>query len=207
LDAIIFIFGGGSMSQAEILLSLLRASASGSVEAFSRLYQITAPKLFATCRKILKRHDWAEDVLQESFIKIWHNASEYHSDRGSVMGWMTAITRYRAIDFLRAHKYHHKLDPLDSIDESFYGNSLENPLQQALSGDASNVLMGCINTLAQDQKQVLFMAYFHGLTHDELMKKFNVPLGTVKSWVRRGIESLKKCVTKNFDCEEKTSMP
>lgn len=195
------------MSQSEILLSLLRASASGGVEAFRQLYQITAPKLFAVCRKILKRHDWAEEVLQESFIKIWHNASEYHSDRGSVMGWMTAITRYRAIDFLRAHKYHRKLDSLDSIDESFYGSSLENPLQQALSGDTSNVLMGCIDTLAQDQKQVLFMAYFHGLTHDELMNKLDVPLGTVKSWVRRGIESLKKCLTKNFDREEKTSMP
>lgn len=183
------------MSQSEILLSLLRASAAGGVEAFHQLYQLTAPKLFAVCRKILKRNDWAEEVLQESFIKIWYNASEYHSDRGSVMGWMMTITRYRAIDFLRAHKHHQKLDALDSIDESLYANLLENPDQQTLNRETSNVLIGCMDTLEQDQKQALFMSYFHGLTHDELMKKLNVPLGTVKSWMRRGIESLKKCLT------------
>ena len=85
------------MSEQQDLLRLLSNTASGDVAAFERLYEKTASRLFGLSLRMLRRHDLAEEVLQEAYVRIWHRASEYHAQRGAVMTWMMSILRYRAL--------------------------------------------------------------------------------------------------------------
>lgn len=168
-------------------LSLLSKVAAGDRKAFEALYQATSAQLYAVSVKILIRKELAEDAVQEAFIRIWHNATEYRQGRGTVLTWMISIVRYRALDILRYHKIRkeEELNELSSFDETELSNISDSDKQQ---------LNKCMNELENKQKQAIHLAYFCGLTHQEVTQHLDSPLGSTKSLIRRGIQLLKGCL-------------
>ena len=158
------------------LLPLLSATAQGNKQAFAKLYNATSAKLFAISLKMLSNRAHAEEALQDAFVKIWHNASDYQVTKGTVISWMISIVRYRSLDSLRYHKVR-KEQALDD-DSAISDDLTDSPL-----------------AIDEQQKQAIHLAYYKGLTHSELVDHIDTPLGTVKSWIRRGLQQLQRCLT------------
>jgi RNA polymerase sigma-70 factor (ECF subfamily) len=174
---------------ADPLAGLLAACARRDRAAFERLYRETAPKLFGVALRILKRQDWAEDVLQECYLRIWDHAQEYRAGLAAPMTWMTSIVRNRCLDWLRRPN-------LEVIDED--GELLEaaasdapGPLATLQGGREADALRRCLEALEGAQRQAIALAYYNGFSHAELAAHLRAPLGTVKTWVRRGLLRLK----------------
>lgn len=169
-------------------LALIGAIAQGDKKAFSQLYQATSKQLYAISLKMLSRKELAEEALQEAYVRIWHNASEYRLGKGTVLTWMVSIVRYRALDILRYHKIR-KEDDLVEVD------SLELESLDSISDSEQLLLDECLQQLDLQQRQAIYLAYFNGCSHKEVVKHLNNPLGTIKSWIRRGLMSLQSCLT------------
>lgn len=179
------------MAEQEELARLLQATARGDRQAFARLYELTAPKLLGAGVHLLKRREWAEDVLQDLFVKVWQRASEYQTERGGVLTWLYSIQRYLALDKLRARRPTEELNEEVSNTLAFEG---PDPSMMAMNSDMSVRVHKCLDTLTDVQRRSVTLAFFEGLTHAELTQKLQMPLGTVKSWIRRGLLSLQKCL-------------
>lgn len=184
-----------SHDDAQRLESLLLETAQGSSTAFATLYQETSAHLFALLLRILRRRDLAEEALQDCYVRIWNKAKSYNAERGSPNVWLASIARYRALDMLRARRPEvseytsESGEPLLShVDE---GVDVE---QQAEDQSTLEQLHDCLEELADDQRDALMLAYYEGYTHPELSERFAAPLGTVKSWVRRGLQRLRECL-------------
>lgn len=173
------------------LLPLLSATAQGNKEAFAKLYNSTSGKLFAISLKMLSNRAHAEEALQDAFVKIWHNASEYQVAKGTVISWMISIVRYRSLDSLR----YHKVRKAQSLDDDNLANEAIMASPLAVDYEDKSKLVDCIEQLEEQQKQVIHLAYYKGLTHSELVDHIQSPLGTVKSWIRRGLQQLQRCLT------------
>lgn len=166
--------------------SLLAKTALNDQDAFEKLYDLTSPRLFGFALQMLKKKELAEEVIQDAFVKIWYNANQYHHERGSPLAWMTGIVRYRAIDLLRSRR-----DMVD-IDTITQGVATENDGTGLL--DVQDDLTECLDELQEKQKKSILMAYCEGYTHQELAGLMSVPLGTMKSWIRRSLDKLKRCL-------------
>ncbi|MDO3386561.1 sigma-70 family RNA polymerase sigma factor [Gilvimarinus sp. SDUM040013] len=170
-------------------MKLLCATAEGDRRAFNELYRLTSGKMYAVCLQLLQRKDLAEEALQEAYVRVWHNACDYHSDKGSVVVWMVSIARYRALDILRSAAYRREGR------ESDLEQSDEHTPEDALFDQRDRVRIDeCMDTLEDGQRQMIQLAYFRGLTHAELTEHTGSPLGTIKSWIRRGLQKLKRCL-------------
>lgn len=173
------------------LADLLARCAMGDRAAFERLYHSCAPHLMAAVRRIVRQSDTAEDVLQEAFVQIWNRAGSYRADRAQPMTWMTSIARYRALDRLRRQEREGPvLDPEFELEDE----SGLSPLAKLVQGQAGSALRDCLETVSHDQRQSIALAFYHGLSHDQIARYLEQPLGTVKSWIRRGLEKLKRCL-------------
>lgn len=177
-------------TQAE-LQELLHQASAGDQVAFKALYTLSAGKLFAIGMQMLKRKDQAEEALQEAYIRIWHHAGEYHAERGEVGTWMAAIMRYRCLDRLRRNQKVGAGLPLKGEDLS--DEAPEPPELTARQEDAAK-LHSCMSGLRQAQRQVISLAFLSGLSHREITQSVQQPLGTVKSLIRRGLQSLQRCL-------------
>ena len=171
-------------------LYLLSATAQGDRLAFADLYRQTAGKLYAISLQMLRRRDLAEEAVQEAFVRIWHNAGDYQQEKGTVLTWMISIVRYRAIDMLRATKSRR-----ETGDEGLEEALDEQTPEQELYEQRDRVRIDrCMDRLDEAQRQAIEMAYFRGLTHMEVCAQMETPLGTIKTWIRRGLERLKRCL-------------
>jgi RNA polymerase sigma-70 factor (ECF subfamily) len=183
--------------QNKLLENLLEACARGDQGAFARLYQVTAPKLFGVAVRMLRREDWAEEVLQDAYVSIWNHAGSYSAGLSAPMTWMTSIVRNRCLDWLRRPKLEVVLeraendgdDPLDAIAADGPG-----PLENLARSADAKALAACLGKLEAKQRQAIMLAFYDGLSHSELASHMRQPLGTVKTWVRRGLEKLKGCL-------------
>lgn len=177
------------MDSNQLALRLLSATAQGDRLAFEQLYQHTAGKLYAISLQMLRRRDWAEDAVQEAFVRIWHNAGEYQQEKGNVLTWMTSIVRYRALDMLRAVKSRRESDAeVEEVED-------ERTPEKELYAERDRVLIDrCMDLLDEQQRHVIQLAYFRGFTHAEVCDHTGSPLGSVKTWIRRGLERLKRCI-------------
>ena len=181
----------------EPLAELLAACARRDRAAFERLYRASAPKLFGVALRILRREDWAEDVLQECYVRIWDHAPEYRAGLAAPMTWMTSIVRNRCLDWLRRPNLEVVLagadedgdDPLDRMPSGDSG-----PLEVLARSADAKALGDCLRRLEAKQRQAIMLAFYQGLSHSELASHMREPLGTVKTWVRRGLERLKGCL-------------
>ena len=175
------------------LSQLLSRCALADQRAFAALYQATSAKLFAVAVRITRRRDWAEEVLQESYVKIWHHAGSYDGDKSAPLTWMTAIVRNRALDWLRRPTEVQSSDEVEAYLASV-ADEAPGPEQLAVLSAQSTELHTCMEQLSDDQKRSIALAFFHGLSHGELSETLGKPLGTVKTWVRRGLDRLKQCL-------------
>ena len=178
------------MSRDVCLQTLLAATARRDEHAFAKLYDLTCANLNAVALRILKSESAAQDALQDAYVQIWHRAVDYHSAKGTPMTWMASIVRYRALDILRKQK---PTAPIETIDTEEMDATL-GPLATLLESDMAKLLWACLQELNENQRNSLLLAFYEGLTHDELSVRIDRPLGTVKSWVRRGLQSVKGCL-------------
>lgn len=180
-----------SLADADHLQQLLAQCSLGNRRAFESLYRTVAPRLQAVALRCMSgRHDLAEDVLQESFVRIWHNASRYEAHLSAPLTWMTHITRNLAIDQLRKHR---EL-PLSDLQQDAVADDTPGADEQLDSARSSRALNHCLEQLDGMQRQTITIAYFHGFSASELATQLAAPLGTVKSSIRRGMERLRRCL-------------
>jgi RNA polymerase sigma-70 factor (ECF subfamily) len=180
----------------ERLRTLLQACARRDAAAFARLYEATSAKLFGVAVRILRREDWAEEVLQDSYVNIWSHASGYSAGLSAPMTWMTSIVRNRCLDWLRRPSPEVVLEdaedgsnPMDAMPSGDPG-----PLEALSRASGARALSDCLRRLEAKQRQAIMLAFFDGLSHSELAAHLRQPLGTVKTWVRRGLMQLKECL-------------
>jgi RNA polymerase sigma-70 factor (ECF subfamily) len=183
-----------SEHQAQELNELLSRCALGDQRAFAVLYRLTAPKLYGVTLRILRRSDWAEEVLQESFVNIWSHAGAYAQAKSAPMTWMTSIVRNRSLDWLRRPRREQVDDNYDALLDTLQDDKA-GPMEQLLQSNDAALLARCLQRLEDPQRQSILLAYFHGLTHAELARHLKQPLGSVKTWIRRGLEKLKVCLS------------
>jgi len=161
--------------------------------AFKELYDLTSSKLFGVALRILRRQDWAEEALQESYVNIWNHAADYAVSKSAPLTWMTSIVRNRCLDWLRRPQQEATGDEYEIAVEAWQDEN-PGPVDQLIaSGDAA-ALARCLQELDGRQRQSIMLAFFHGMSHAEVAGHMKQPLGTVKTWVRRGLERLKGCL-------------
>lgn len=185
------------------LEALIQGAARGDHACFARIYERTHRHLFGVAVRILGQGQAAEDVLQEAYVSIWKSAGSYRSEVGGQtiqpMTWLIAIVRNKALDALRARtrRRESELPESGDVDEDDV-QSVGNPAPSAmhLLEQASQVLHieGCMNALDGSYRQSLALAYYQGLSHTEVATQMGAPLGSVKAWIRRGLEKLKGCL-------------
>jgi RNA polymerase sigma-70 factor (ECF subfamily) len=179
---------------AERLAGLLAQCALKNQRAFADLYTLTSAKLFGVSLRILRRQDWAEEVLQECYVSIWNHAGDYAAARSAPLTWMTSIVRNRCLDWLRRPHAEATGEEYEIAVESWQDDAA-GPLEQLMKAGEAGALSHCLAQLEAKQRQSIVLAYFHGLSHSELASHMKEPLGTVKTWVRRGLERLKGCLS------------
>ena len=176
----------------EDLAQLMSRVAAGERAALRQLYDATSAKLFAVCLRILSDREESEDVLQEVYVTIWRRADRFDASRASVMTWVSTIARNRSIDRLRARGPLAYADQVEELEIPDGGVSAEALLVTA--GEEGR-LHHCLSELDARTEKVIRTAFFEGVTYEALARRMDTPLGTVKSWVRRGLAKLKGCLS------------
>ena len=180
------------------LMALIDRVATRDEVAFKALYDRCASKLYGLALRVVGKREWAEDVLQETFLSIWRSAADYRSHLSPPMAWMGLIVRSRALDFLR-RRTAERLNVTQELDEVM-AQTLEgdaaNPMDTALASQQAWALHQCLTRLENQQREVVSLAYLRDLSHSELAAQLRLPLGTVKSWIRRGLEQLRTCMAR-----------
>ncbi|GAA4867540.1 sigma-70 family RNA polymerase sigma factor [Luteimonas vadosa] len=174
------------------LRALLLATAGGDRSAFEDLYSRTSAKLFGICVRILNERTQAEEALQDVYMAIWQKAGMYDGERASPITWLAMIARNKSIDYLRSGKSDRLSQPLDLAAELQDDDASVSELAAAHVDNRR--LHGCLDQLDDNQRKVIHTAFFEGCTYDEIAIRSETPLGTVKSWVRRGLIKLKACL-------------
>src|SRR4029453_7047510 len=178
------------------LAELLARTALADQRAFAEIYRRTSSHLYAVALRILREPAAAEEVLQEAFVSVWHHAGGYTAAKSQPQTWLTSIVRNRCLDRLRRRALDTVTLTRDNDEETEIDLPAEGPsavdlLIAGAEAQGSSV-RACVETLEGGQKQAIALAFFQGLTHAELARQLGEPLGTVKSWVRRGLERLKE---------------
>jgi len=173
------------------LNDLMTQVAQGDRQSFFALYREASPRLFALAIRLTRRRDRAEEIIQEAFIRIWTRARDWDEERGTAMTWMVSIVRNRAIDVLRKDVRTAAFDSELSREYEFHWIT---PQPDQVSADDRSELHMCIDRLDNHQKNTVCLAYFEGLSHEQLAERLDAPLGTVKSWLRRGLLRLRQCL-------------
>ncbi len=180
------------------LTRLLSACADGRQEALKELYDQASPKLLTSALYLLRDRGLAEEALQETFVHIWYKAADYAVEKGHPFAWMVTILRNRCLDILRREGRHQnkmkavEADPLQTLDT----RDVLHEEWGSLDPFELRLLQECLQQLQQEQRKSLLMAYYYGFSHSEMVEKLQRPLGTVKSWIRRAMQSVRECMQK-----------
>ncbi len=172
--------------------TLMRRVAGGDRAAFAALFETEAGRLIAIARRIVRRTDLAEEVVQDAFIAAWQRAAQFDAERGPVRAWLTTIVRNRALNLIR-----------DSARLDFHdGESLAEMSERSSEADAAfsqladrEALKACLGRLEPQRRQAILLCYVEGLSHGEVAATLRAPLGTVKAWIRRGVIALQECLS------------
>jgi len=168
---------------------LLTRSAQQDQHAFKALYEASSPKLYQVLVGMLRNESLAEEILQDSFLKIWQKADTYQASKSGAMTWMRTIVTNTARDKLRALKVRHYQDESGDYMERLE-SSVSLPEQQLGVNDQLSKVATGLKSLKAPQRECLILSYYHGYSHTELAEKLNLPLGTIKTWIRVGREQL-----------------
>lgn len=188
------------------LSQLLSRAGLGDRAAFARLYERTSAHLFGVLLRIQRDRAQAEDLLQEVYVAVWKAAASFDAARSQPLTWLTSIARNRAIDSLRRAQTQPRLESSSRDDgdgderpDLAEGVAADEPGPLELLGRASDArqLNQCLEHLSPPQRQSVALAFFDGLSHAEVAERLREPLGTVKSWVRRALMTLKTCLDRS----------
>ena len=180
------------------LIQLLDRVARQEHAALKTLYDRCSSKLFGLAVRVVSNREWAEDVLQEAFLNIWRSAADYRASLSPPMAWMGLIVRSRGLDFLRrrAAERTHVTQELDDVLEDTLEGDTPNPMDTAQASEQAWALHQCLGQLDNRQREVVSLAYIRDLSHSELSEQLKLPLGTVKTWIRRGLDQLRLCMAR-----------
>ena len=169
--------------------ALLHRCASGDRAAFRLLYDRWGNRLYGIALRITRQAALAADATQDAFVQIWQQAHQFDPERGSPDAWLIGIVRYRALDIVRRRSREVPgYEPEDREDES------PDALARLVSTAEGAALHRCLNELEEDRRRLVVLAFVDGLSHSDLAERMGVPLGTVKSWIRRSLISLRGCL-------------
>src|SRR5260221_9557675 len=177
----------------EQLQRLLSRCAAADADALQRLYALVSPILFACVPRILRRRALAEEALQDVFVSIWQQAGQFTAIRGRPMAWMVSIARYRAIDLLRRERFAPVL-VAKLPERSTSGAESESEGASAAWLPSGELMERCLALLSDMQAHCLELAFVDGNSHEDIARLIGSPLGTVKSWIRRALRSLRQCL-------------
>ena len=185
-----------STDRSALLADLLARTSLSDQKAFAELYRLTSSQLYAIALRILRDPPAAEEVLQEAYVSIWHHAGSYSAAKSQAQTWLTSIVRNRCLDQLRRREVDTVTLSRDDGDDADLDLPAEGPtaVEMLLNGAAAKSVRQCVDALEGAQKQAIALAFYQGLSHAELARHMREPLGTVKSWIRRGLERLKLCL-------------
>lgn len=169
----------------------LIASASGDRAALKRIYEAEAPRMIGVAQRMLKRRALAEEAVQDSFVLIWRHAARFDPARGSGLTWIYAILRNRSLSMLRDERRTELSEaPLDEDAVS----TEDDPETAMAKISEAQALHACLETLPAERRRLVLLAFVQGLSHGEIAGRARLPLGTVKSWIRRSLTSLRECL-------------
>lgn len=181
----------GAMSPSDELRTLITRSGWGDQAAFETLYQRTAPTLLSLGKRILGDTGLAEEAVQEAFVQAWYATRDYNPARGEPLAWLAGIVRHRALDALRREGRQQNRDQAAAEAPEMV---MPGATGAGIATEDTQALMNCVEGLPQQQRQSLLLTYFHGYSNSELAERLTAPLGTVKSWVRRAMVSVRACL-------------
>ena len=171
-------------------VALIKSVAGGDQSALTTLYDATSRLVFGLVVRIVSDRETAEEVLLDVFTQVWRQASSYDTNRGAPLAWLMTIARSRAIDRLRSGKHDQQnKEPLDSIGE--VSATSANPEETTVNSERQRLVRAALNTLSPEQREVIELAYYSGLSHSEIALKLGQPLGTVKTRTRLGMMKLR----------------
>ncbi len=172
------------------LTDLLVKVANGDRAALRAIYVRQSTRLFGVAMAILRDRTAAADVLQDAFLKLWQRARQFDAARGNAEAWIAAIVRYAALDVARTRGRETPSDDPNLGDTAIDPDALD----ALLASESGKRLRDCLGRLEPKNRQGIILAFVHGLSHPEVAARLDQPLGTVKSWIRRGLLSLRECL-------------
>ncbi|MRS14937.1 sigma-70 family RNA polymerase sigma factor [Enterobacteriaceae bacterium RIT691] len=174
----------------QIDAGLMNQIACGNKEALAQLYRTLSPRLFGIILRMVRRRDWAEEILHDTFIQIWQSALYYDEKRSEPQIWLSHIARNRAIDYLRKHE--NRCCSVEDIAEA--DAAFQAPLPEEDIHQEARRLQTCLEHLPSEQRQSVALAYYRGMSQTEIALSLSQPEGTVKSWIRRALTHLRECI-------------
>jgi RNA polymerase sigma-70 factor (ECF subfamily) len=173
------------------LVWLLAAVAKGDQAAFERLYQATRAKLYGVVLRILRRADLADEVIQEAYLKVWNSAGQFDPAMASPITWMLAIARNRAIDIVRKKS---ELSMEEEPEVMEVAAETPDPLAKREMSEELARLLACMGGLDEERRRLVLLAYYGGWSRDQLAAKFDKPVNTIKTWLRRALLDIRECL-------------
>lgn len=180
------------------LMTLIDRVAQQDQAALRALYDLTSAKLYGLALKVLGKPEWAEDALQDTFLQVWRSAADYRATLSPPMAWLGLMVRSRSLDLLRRRKAEreHLTEEIDEhLADTLEGDSPD-PMNTSLASQQAWALHQCLDRLEHKQRQAVSLAYLRDLSHSELAEQLRLPLGTVKTWIRRGLDHLRQCMAR-----------
>jgi len=174
------------------LAQALGRTGQGDRAAFRLVYESTSAKLMGVCLRILSDRQLAEDVLQDTYLTVWRKAETFDASRASPITWLVTIARNRSIDRLRSGSPVRNAAPIEAAFD--LADAAPLPSTTTELGDDVRRLNGCLEQLDEKVARCIRTAFFEGVTYDVLAEREGAPLGTMKSWIRRGLQRLKACL-------------
>jgi RNA polymerase sigma-70 factor, ECF subfamily len=182
--------GRAMLTQAE-LVGLLAAIAKQDVAAFERLYEATRAKLYGVLLRILGRPELAEEVMQETYLKVWRMAGKFDPTIATPITWMVALARNRAIDIVRKKG---EISIEDAPQALEIAADTPTPLARREMTEELRRLLSCLGKLDPEKQRILLLAYYSGWSRDQLAKKLDIPVNTIKTWLRRSLLEIRGCM-------------
>ncbi len=178
------------LTQAELVV-LLAAVANGDADAFEQLYSATRAKLYGVLLRILGKPELAEEVMQETYLKVWKMAGKFDSTLASPITWMVAIARNRAIDIVRKKG---EVSIEDEPEAMEVAADTPPPLARREMTEELKRLLSCLGKLDPEKQRIVLLAYYSGWSRDQLAKKLDIPVNTIKTWLRRSLIEIRGCM-------------
>jgi len=173
------------------LVWLMAGVARGDHAAFERLYAATRAKLYGVVLRILRRTDLAEEVVQETYLKVWNNAGKFDPKVATPITWMVAIARNRALDVVR-RKSEASIEDEPAAMEA--AGEEPNPLARREMNDELKRLLACLGQLDEERRRMVLLAYYSGWSREQLSAQFEAPANTIKTWLRRSLMEIRECL-------------